>query len=564
VSALAGELRLDAVPRTRATEVTRRPRDPWLIFLLIFAAELAFGMWMNSRGINANDAASRASLALTALYGSDPHLSAIGFNWMPLPTFLELGTTAFFPYWGGIVTSGFAYVVITAVAAGGSAALLLWTCSRLGLPRWVGWAFALAVATNPMLFLYGSNGMSEGLGAPFFIGAVCLLTLYWHTGQRLYVGGAGVALAGAFLCVYEAVPYGIALFAALLAGIFWRSESRGPMRQGRFRAIEGLGLALLLPSVFVGVLWLAINAAVMKDPLAFTHGPYASFVQNKRLGAIVVGGPYAEKGHLIGTIHFTAELTWPFLVPIAALLVVRALDRRLLRVNSLALVLLALSVPAWMIAPLIYRGLSAGFLRYVMFPLFVAAGWGLFEIATSASRRRAAAVILAGWIVGAGAAIWVMSSPRLGPESEHVVLQSIRTGKDAEQLNFQNSILLGRPYARFLERGPFAEGAIVAADQERAFAIASNLPLGDLHRLMLTPDRRFERAILSPREYGVKYLLVPTPAVFPEDAINRARPQLWSGHTPGFRLVTDFPRHPSKEQWRLYEVLPARLERSAR
>ena len=180
---------------------------------------------MDARGINPNDAASRASLALTALYGSDPHLSAIGFNWMPLPTFLELGTTALFP-WGGMSSR---------VASRSrpsrrlqprrSAALLLWTCLRLGLPRWIGWSFALLVAANPMVFLYGANGMSEGLAAPFLIGAVSFVTLYWHSGERLYVGAAGIGLAAGFLCVYEAVPYGLALSAALVASIFWSVES---------------------------------------------------------------------------------------------------------------------------------------------------------------------------------------------------------------------------------------------------------------------------------------------------------------------------------------------------
>ena len=116
MSALAGDLRLETIPRSRAVAVDRPRRDLWIVFLLLFGAELAFGLWMDSRGINPNDAASRVSLALTALYGSDPHLSAIGFNWMPLPTFLELGTTALFPYWQGVVTTGFAFTAITAVA----------------------------------------------------------------------------------------------------------------------------------------------------------------------------------------------------------------------------------------------------------------------------------------------------------------------------------------------------------------------------------------------------------------------------------------------------------------
>jgi hypothetical protein len=556
MSTLTADRRLATFSRAES-RATPAPRDPWLVFLLVFASELAFGLWIASRGIQPNDAEARASLALTAVYGSDPHLSAIGFNWMPLPVVLELGTTAFLPVWGGLVTSGFTFVAITALAAGASAGLLLWTCFRLGLPRWVGWSFALLVSANPMLFLYGANGMSEGVAAPFLIGAVCFVTLFWRTGERLYVGAAGITLAFAFLCVYEAVSYGIALALALAGGIFWASESQGRVRQGRWRAVEGLGLALLLPSAFVGVLWLVANAVVMGDPLAFTHGPYSSFEQNRRIAGGFGGGSYEAAGDAFGALHYVARLGWAFLVPAAALLVVRALDRRLFRVNTLALIALSLSVPLGFIAPLVYRGLSIGYLRYVMFPLFVAAGWGLFEIAISPRRRRAACVIFTGWILAAGAAVWVMSDPTLARESENAVLESVLTGKNAEQLPFENSILRAKPIAGYLERGPLGrEHAIVVADQVRAFAVASNLPRSDLDRLLLTPDRRFKSAVADPRRFGVLYFLVPNPKVFPEDAIVRARPRLWGGHEPEFKLVTDFPNDPTPEQWRLYAVEP--------
>ena len=251
-------------------------------------------------------------------------------------------------------------------------------------------------------------------------------------------------------------------------------------------------------------------------------------------------------------------------MPILFLLVARVLDRRLFRVNSVMLVALALSVPLGMIAPLVYRGLSEGFLRYVMFPLFVAAGWGLFEIATSRRRRQAAGVVLAGWIVAGGAALWVMSKPVFGPESESTVVTSVFTGKDAQQLLFENNVLRAKPIARYLERGPFSWGATVVADQVRAFAVASNLPRDDLDRLILTPDRRFDRVVAHPARFGVRYFLVPDPAVFPEDAIVRARPGLWSGHEPGFRLVTAFPGDKSPERWRLYAVTSTAGRRAAR
>ena len=428
------------------------------------------------------------------------------------------------------MTTGFAFTAVTALAAGGSAALLLWTASRLGLPRWVGWSFAAFVFLNPMLFLYGANGQSEGVAAPFLIGAVCFLTLYWK-GERLYVGVAesrSPADSSASTRRCPTAPRSSWRWPAASSGA---SSRRGGSARGDGVPVEGLGLALLLPSLFVGVLWLAVNAAVMKDPLAFTHGRMRVSSRTNGGRKWLAPGPYGQAGDLAGTIGYTAEITSPFLVPIAALLVLRALDGRLRRVNSLSLVVLAFSVPAGMIAPLVYRGLSAGFPRYVMFPLFVAAGWGLFEIATSASRRRAVAVIFAGWVLAAGGVIWLISSPDLAPDSENAVLESVLTGKDAKQLHFNNWVLRARPIARFLEQGPFAEGAIVAADQDRAYAIAYNLPLADLGHLMLTPDRRFKRAIADPRRYGVKYLLVPKPAVVPDDAIVRRGPACGPGRS---------------------------------
>ena len=201
---------------------------PWVLFLLVVGAQFAFGMWMNSRGFLWNDALSRAASALFSLHSADPRLVAIGFVWMPLPSLIELLWVAFFPLWPQIVSSGFASTLTTALAGGATAALLLYTARRLGLSEWLGWAFALVVVANPMLFLYASNGLSEGVVAPFLIGAVCFLVLFWHSGKRRYVTAAGLALALGFASLYEAVPYGAALFAALAMGLMWSSKENTP------------------------------------------------------------------------------------------------------------------------------------------------------------------------------------------------------------------------------------------------------------------------------------------------------------------------------------------------
>jgi hypothetical protein len=216
-----------AASRPRIATTRRRGIDgAVIIFVLVFAAQLAFGVWMSSRGFRWGDAFYRSTSALFALHSADPKLADIGFVWMPLPALLNLPWTALYPVWQDVVASGAASSLASAVCGGATATVLLITARRLRLPSWIGWAFALLVATNPMVFLYAGTGMAEGVGAPFLVGAVCFLTLFWRSGQRWWVAAAGVALALAVAAMYEAVPYGAALFAALAAGVLWSSEAR--------------------------------------------------------------------------------------------------------------------------------------------------------------------------------------------------------------------------------------------------------------------------------------------------------------------------------------------------
>ena len=263
----------------------------------MFATQFAFGVWMASRGFQWGDAFYRSTSALFVLHSADPKLADIGFVWMPLPTLLNLPWAALYPIWPDVVASGAASALSSAVCGAAAAAILLITGGRLGLPRWVGATFALLVSFNPMLFLYAGTGMGEGVGAPFLIGAVCFLTLFWHSGQRWWIAAAGVALALSVASLYEAVPYGAAVFAALAAGILWSSERRPSEPQGRGRAIEGLGLVLLIPPIFVGLLWIGANAVIMSDPLFFLNGAYG--YSSYQADAFTSSGAQAE-GHARG------------------------------------------------------------------------------------------------------------------------------------------------------------------------------------------------------------------------------------------------------------------------
>ena len=540
-----------------------------VLFAVLAAIQLAFGMWLSSRGFQWGDAYSRSVNALLTLHSTDPHLAAIGFIWMPLPTLLQIPWMLLYPAWPDVVQSGFALSITTAMAGGATAVILLRTARALGLSTRIGVFYALLVAINPMLFLFSTNGDSEGVAAPGFVGAVCCVLLFWRTGERLYVLWGGLALAWAFGCVYEAAVFGAALFVVLVGGILWRSkEVRRSNPQGPWRAVEGLGLVFLLPSAFFGCVWVIANATITGDPLYFANAQYSTFEQNKDLAAAGSAGPYELAGDIVGSLGFAAERSWPFLIPIALILVVRALDRRFWRAQTASLLLLVTPVSFGLMVFLIYQGETIGYLRYFMYPLFVGAAWGLYEIAASASARRASALVLAGWVLAIPATAWAMHKPNIGRELESAEISSLWTGASGNETpttrdrlahggnprGFVNVLSDNEPLAHYLNVGPLTH-ATVLADSVAAWPVAPQIRPSFLrHRFILSTDQDFKEMARNPWGHHVGYVLVPDPSLVPADEIVRIFPRLWKGQQPGFRLVRSFPE--AFNGWRVFRVFP--------
>ena len=82
-----------------------------------------------------------------------------------------------------------------------------------------------------------------------------------------------------------------------------------------------------------------------------------------------------------------------------------------------------------MVVPLALLGSPDGLPAIPHVPLFVAAGWGLYEIAASRRRGTAVALVLAGWVIAFPAWLLVMADPRLGPE-EYPELEALADGGD--------------------------------------------------------------------------------------------------------------------------------------
>lgn len=549
---MRGTLSTDAGIRQATVIAKERTLDTervvlWTLTLGVFAAQLVFALLMNSRGYLWGDAISRSSAALIALHSNDPHLAAIGFVWMPLPTLLTILPVAAYPWSADIVSNGFASSLITVFAGTLSTAIVFGTARRFGLSLLLATIYSLLVAFSPMLFLFSTNGMSEGVAAPFMIGSACCLLLFWDSGQRRYIAMSGILLGLAFACLYQAVNFGGIMLAAMILGLF-STENAPSAPQGRPRAIEGLSILFLVPSTYIAILWVVSNYAIMGDPLYFATSVYSNEGYIASAGQDRIAD--AVTGDLLGTLEFSIVRTLPFFIPIAAILLLRLIEGRLLRMNSLTMTGLALCVPFGLITLQLYDGTSFGWLRYFMYPLFVAAGWGLYEIGKSRRRNLAIGLIFGAWAITAPASLFVMNDPAMG-QNEYQVVRSIWTGETAQEVGYPLYFEDVRPVAAAID----ALGAdeLVLVDSSNAWTIAGTVSRATLKQnLVFTSDDRFRDALAAPATEGISYLLVPNPAVAPQDLLNGEYPRLWQGTEPGFSLVRDFDQ--TGVGWRLYRV----------
>jgi hypothetical protein len=379
------------------------------------------------------------------------------------------------------------------------------------------------------------------------IGSVCCLVLFWQDGERRYVAASGILLALAFACIYQAVNYGAVLLIAMLAGLF-TAENAPSFPQGRLRAIEGLTILFLIPSIYIGILWVVANAAIMGDPFYFATSEYSNEGYIASTGAGRLSD--AVVGDIGATLAFSVVRTAPFFIPILGILLVRAIEGRLFRINTLTMTGLALCVPFGLITLQLYDGTSFGWLRYFMYPLYVAAGWGLYEIGRSTRRNLAIGLVFAGWIIAAPVSLWAMADPDLG-QNEHQVVRSIWTGETAAEVGYPLYFRDVLDVSAAID--DLSDDALVLADSSNAWTIAATVKPETLkHTLVLSSDGRFHDALADPASTGVRYLLVPSPKVAPADLLNAEYPDLWAGNDPRFSLAQAFDD--TGVGWRLFEV----------
>jgi hypothetical protein len=202
------------------------------------------------------DALARTAKAVFVAVSRDPHVGAIGFYWPPFPMLIQIPFVLVLKPLG---LMDFAGPLTSAVCVGLSLIVLGKICRELGVARPLALLICAFFAANPVILVYGLNGMSE---ASMYL---CLLVvmLGWLRWVRQRDMGSLAVVSGAMavgvMIRLESFPVAVILGFLIGASRDW---ARWLMRWA----------ATVFPAVFSVAVWMATQWILLGDPLAFLNG----------------------------------------------------------------------------------------------------------------------------------------------------------------------------------------------------------------------------------------------------------------------------------------------------
>ncbi|HJP88769.1 MAG TPA: hypothetical protein VJ850_07050 [Candidatus Limnocylindrales bacterium] len=513
------------------------------------------------------DAYSRVANAYYVLFSRDPHLAAIGFVWMPLPSLFELVLVPLKVLFPAMTQAGFAAVVMSATFMALAVSALNGTLADLGVHRGLRLVLVLAFALNPMIVYYGAIGTSEGPTLFFAILTCRYLLRYAATASTGSLVGAGLGIAGGYLTRYEAAAsaVGVALFIVLLS----LARLDGSRRSRLAHAAGDIAVALT-PFVMVFVAWAVASWLIVGSPFTQFTSDYGNSNQMRvwaEQGANEIGLPLLPSLEL--TVLRLAALSAA--APLALLLGLGRIairrDFRVLAVGAVLTPMLGFMVLAYVVHVL------APWLRY--FILVIPLALLVLGIAVAPSgtkpamadpavrprlRRSAAfraamagvialAAIISVPVTGAGMltpAVAVEESRDVGALLGPKAGQPDRPGAAVRTFASEASI------AAYLDSLRLPSGSVLV-DVFSAFPIVVFSDNPD--QFVATTDRDFKQVLADPGTFGVRYLLVPSIEGHGQiDAINHAYPHL-DVEADFVTVERQFPALGTSSSWTLYRLV---------
>jgi hypothetical protein len=547
-TAASGDEALDRAPNPR------RGASLWL-FAILFGFYMVVGCVLILRyNIVEGDGISRVANAGYALWSKDPHLSAMGFVWGPLPSLVELPVLQLSGWWPELRTRGLAGVVQSAAFTAGCAVLIrLIAIDRAVSVGWQ-WVAVACFALNPMIIIYAGTGMSESAMLFCILWTVRYL-LRWLDSPRVFdLASVGLALAVGYLVRYETL-IAAAGIAALVAGtVFLRSP-----RVERFSAVALSTLIVLFPIGAAFVLFAAAGWIMTGEAFAIISSDYGN--SNQVLVAAERGyNNVSTDGALLAHRLFSMQ---PFVGIALILAATRAVFiRRIDPLVPIGAFGAVLAFAAW--GQL--TGSTFGWFRYFMaaIPLVIVIAlvfWTPTDRSSDRGRtdirwgRLGAALLGASLLIGIPVTATSLRDPDISNATVLVGVASVvDPGRYPPEDRLDRRIgMVDRSVAAYLDAKALPRGSVLMDTFQTWYLwLGSENPT----QFVITSDYDFVSALNRPWESGIRHIVLTNPDTnIAMDAITRRYPTLWADGAGMGELVFAAPGPDGQERYRIYRLV---------
>ncbi|ORA45118.1 hypothetical protein BST22_23950 [Mycolicibacterium chubuense] len=513
----AGRGRDGADPPTRVNPARRWPGVAlfWSLSLAYFALGTVLVLRYN---IFEPDAPNRVANAGFALQSRDPHLSAIGFVWNPLPSLVEIPLVwlSQLPALSLLKSAGLAGVVQSALFMSGAALMVRRIAFDLGVPALWRRIAVGAFALHPMIALYGASGLSEAAQMFCLLWCVRFLMRWCATRWVGDLAWAGIALGVGYLARYEVIPAAAAA-AGLVAVLTWRRSAR----EVRWSATAIDVVIVAFPVVTAFFVWAVTGWIINDEFFATLSSQYGNSSQVAGRLARGTGDAGAQWPVVAARLFGMQPLTG---VAVAAAVVVAATRRR--AVPLIPVVVFGATLAFAAVAQ--HQSMTFGWFRFYLLaiPLVICVGLACWQTQT-ATRAVAAALVTASVVVA------------IPVTTPLIVDQDIAYGQLEAGL-----VSLVDPLAHPPGEDP-ARRRLISERRLAQWFDAKNLPEGSVlmdtfltwgiwlssehpKQFVITSDYDFVAALNRPWDFGIRYIVVTNPERNVPDAINRRYPTLWA------------------------------------
>jgi hypothetical protein len=570
-----------------------------LVFFVLYAV---VGMVLSLHyNLVDSDGPSRVANAGYVLFSLDPHLAAIGFVWNPLPSLSEIPILLFSNLWPALLTRSQAGTFMAAAYMAGAVWQVRGIALDRKLPNFWRWVVIAAFAFNPMIIMFGGNGMSEAPYIFFTLWAVRRLLRWARTDKINDLVVAGIALGLGYLTRYEVVAEAAAATCLIVGISALRSKAPGWGERFKRGVVDGTIVAFPFAVCFSGwalASWITTGTAFPQFSSQYGNSSQlvsgASFLVDTQKAA---GGPIAL---VIRDVLYLGPLL-PVIVIIVLALAVRRIE-----LDSLVPISLFGAVLLFETAGQITGQTFPWFRFFIMaIPLTVVlvmliwpqAGARAPVLSGNTTRFDVNRLPASGGVTLVGSGLVLMDRVKVGFRGLSHYLSAHRrlrgfAGGCLVVLLLAPSIPLTwsgmlNPVVNTAanERVPLLSIAdpgthpILQTGFDGDWYIATyldqlNLPNGSVlmdtylgfavwldsnHRkqFVITNDQNFSTVLNSPAQSGIQYILVPDPrGLGAQDAINLRYPTMYRSGAGIASLVMSVPSTGGGATWRIYRVGP--------